>query len=206
LRPATSKRTDADGNEKVHVFGYNAHAVFHAGQVDGYDMPPEPERVRPAHDERGDIADAFTFAAGIGARVDESDYAGASYSPTFDRVMMPERDRFDTGDGAWSTMTHELTHWTGHESRLARTYGKRFGDDAYAAEELVAELGAAFTLAAIGRTSEPRADHAHYLASWLRVLRADPSRLWSAAGHADRAANYLIEHATIGAPREMVPA
>jgi antirestriction protein ArdC len=89
-----------------------------------------------------------------------------------------------------STKAHELTHWTARPSRLARVLGKRFGDNAYAAEELIAELGAAFLCADLGTTLEPRDDHAAYLAHWLQVLREDKRAIFSAA-HAQRADDYL---------------
>lgn len=208
IRPATKKVEDAKtGTETTRIIGWRAHAVFHAGQVDGYDAPVI-EHPAPVADlaERDDIAAAFTWAAGIGARVTESPASGASYSPTLDRVQMPDRDRFESGHGCWSTMAHELTHWTGHPDRLAREYGKRFGDDAYAAEELTAELGAAFTLAAIGRSTEPREDHAHYLAHWLRVLKSSPDALWTVASRAEKAAAYLIERQTINPSAAIEPA
>lgn len=203
IRPAMGKRRDADGNvilrpdgtEDQRVIGWTAYPVFHAGQIDGYEMPATEPRERPA--DAADIDAAYMWAASIGARVTESPTAGASYSRTLDRVTMPDRDRFTTGHGAWSTMTHELTHWTGHETRLDRVFGERFGDDAYAAEELVAELGAAFTLAALGRSAEPREDHAQYLASWLRVLKADSAHLWTVASKAEAAAAYLIQRAAV---------
>lgn len=198
IRPATAKREDEKtGEAKTIILGWNAHAVFHAGQVAGWTAPrvEHPEPVAAPVDA-DDIADAFHFAAGIGARVVESPHAGASYSPTLDHVTMPDRDRFTSGHGAWSTMAHELTHWTGHPDRLARTFGKKFGDRDYAAEELCAEMGAAFTLAALGRSSEPREDHAHYLAHWLEVLKSSPDALWHVAGRAEKAAAYLVERST----------
>jgi antirestriction protein ArdC len=70
-------------------------------------------------------------------------------------------------EGYYSTLVHELTHWSGASRRLGRDFGKRFGDDAYAAEELVAEIGAAFLCAELQITQETRADHAQYLARWL---------------------------------------
>ena len=76
----------------------------------------------------------------------------------------------------YSTLAHEHTHWTARAARCDRQLGKRFGDNAYAAEELIAELGAAFTCAHLGLSTEPREDHAQYLASWLRVLKADSQR------------------------------
>lgn len=87
---------------------------------------------------------------------------------------------------------HELTHWTRHPSRLDRDFGRRrHGDEAYAREELVAELGAAFLCADLGLALEPREDHAAYLASWLEVLRDDRRFIFSAAAHAQRAADFL---------------
>ena len=87
---------------------------------------------------------------------------------------------------------HKL-HWSGAEHRLARTFGKRFGDDAYAMEELVAELGSAFWCGDLGLSSKPRPDHARYLASWLTVLKADNRAIFTAASAAAKAAGWLEE-------------
>jgi len=87
---------------------------------------------------------------------------------------------------------HECTHWTRHETRLNREFGrKRWGDEGYAAEELVAELGSTFLCADLSLTPEPRADHASYIETWLRVLRNDKRAIFTAAAHAERAAAYL---------------
>ena len=94
-------------------------------------------------------------------------------------------------EGWYSTLLHELTHWSGHESRLAREFGKRFGDDAYAMEELVAELGAAFLCGDLGITAEPRPDHADYIGHWLRILKGDRQAIFTAASAANKAAEYL---------------
>jgi antirestriction protein ArdC len=88
-------------------------------------------------------------------------------------------------------LLHELTHWTGHETRCNRQLGKRFGDGAYAMEELVAELGAAFLCADLQITDEPRADHAQYLSHWLTILKADKKALFTAASKASEAAAFL---------------
>ncbi len=92
----------------------------------------------------------------------------------------------------YSTRAHETGHWTGVASRCGRELGKRFGDNAYSMEELVAELTAAFTMAHMGLSSEPRPDHAQYIASWLRVLKADKRAIFTAASKAQQAADYLI--------------
>ena len=92
----------------------------------------------------------------------------------------------------YATLAHEVTHWTRHPSRLDRDFGrKRWGDEGYAMEELVAELGAAFLSADLDLALEPRADHAAYIESWLKVLKQDKRAVFSAASHAQRAADFL---------------
>ena len=90
------------------------------------------------------------------------------------------------------TLAHETTHWTRHPSRLDRDFGrKRFGDHGYAMEELVAELGSAFLSADLDLTPEVREDHAAYIANWLTVLKYDKRAIFTAASHAQRAADFL---------------
>ena len=111
--------------------------------------------------------------------------------PARDFIQLPPAEAFKDAESYAATKAHELIHWTGSPSRCAREFGKRFGDTAYAREELVAELGAAFLCAALGITPEPREDHAAYLDHWLQVLKADKRAIFSAAAHAQRAADYL---------------
>ena len=85
---------------------------------------------------------------------------------------------------------HELTHWTGHPSRLARPLGRRQGIDAYAYEELVAEMGAAFLCAHCGIPG--RTEHASYIDSWLDALRRDKRLIFVAAGTAQKAADFVL--------------
>ena len=102
-----------------------------------------------------------------------------------------------------ATLAHELTHWTKHEKRLARDFGrKRFGDEGYAMEELVAELGAAFVCADLALTPAPRAEHAAYIPSWLKALKDDKRAILAAAAHAQRAADYLARFSTPEAAAE----
>lgn len=197
FRPRKFKKVDEEtGIERWIIGGFSPFPVFDSSDVDGYEMPV-PERPVIAAEIADDVAAAFDFGASTGAAIDEHAMSGASYSPGFDRITMPAKDRWKDGHGAWSTMAHELTHWTGHKSRIGRDLTGRFGGEAYAFEELIAELGAAFTLAKLGRSSEPREDHAHYLASWLKVLREDPKHLWSAAGAAEKAAEFILAAATV---------
>jgi antirestriction protein ArdC len=105
---------------------------------------------------------------------------------------MPELQSFRDGESYYATLAHEITHWTRHETRCARDFGqKRFGDAAYAVEELVAEIGAAFLCADLGITPETRDDHAAYISSWLTVLKSDKRAIFTAASHAQKAADYL---------------
>jgi antirestriction protein ArdC len=93
----------------------------------------------------------------------------------------------------YSTRAHETGHWTSREGRCNRELGKRFGDNAYSVEELVAELTAAFVCAHLGLSSEPRPDHAQYIASWLRVLKADKRAIFTASSKAQQAADFMIQ-------------
>ena len=113
------------------------------------------------------------------------------YMPTADMIGMPAEADFLTSGDWFATFTHELTHWTSHSTRCNRELGKRFGDAKYAAEELVAELGAALVCSTFGVESSPQADHAQYVAHWLGALKADPSLLWTAGTAAEAAVKHL---------------
>jgi antirestriction protein ArdC len=109
-----------------------------------------------------------------------------------DYVQTPDFETFHALEGFYATIMHELTHWTRHPSRLNRDLGlKRWGDRGYAAEELVAELGAAFLCADLEITPEPREDHVAYIAEWLTVLTNDKRAIFAAAALAQRAVDFL---------------
>lgn len=115
----------------------------------------------------------------------------AFYAPARDLIQLPPRESFRDAESYVATRAHETVHWTSAPSRLARELGKRFGDQAYAAEELIAEMGSAFLCADLGLTPEAREDHASYLAHWLQVLKKDSHAIFTAASQAQRAADYL---------------
>jgi antirestriction protein ArdC len=108
-------------------------------------------------------------------------------------VYMPGFDQFPEAD--YSALAHETTHWTSHEYRCNRELGKRFGDEACAIEELIAGLGSAFTMAHLELELTPRIDHAQYLSSWLKVLKADSRAIFTAASAAQRACDWLTARA-----------
>jgi antirestriction protein ArdC len=177
-----------DGKRRVA----RASSVFNAAQVDGYAGDPPPEPLGPI--ERIEAADRFVSASG--ARIEHGGDR-AYYVPSTDHIQMPDEGLFcgsstmSRGEGYYATLLHELTHWSGDAARLDRTMGKRFGDQAYAAEELVAEIGAAFLCAELGITQEIRPDHAQYLAHWLKLLKDDNRAIFAAAAKASEATAYL---------------
>lgn len=139
--------------------------------------------------QRIERADLFFAATGAEIRHGGS---MAFYSQTEDRVQMPPFESFRDAESYYVTLAHEVTHWTKHGKRLDREFGrKRWGDEGYAMEELVAELGAAFLAADLDLTPEPREDHAAYIGNWLKVLKNDKRAIFTAASHAQRAADYL---------------
>ena len=115
----------------------------------------------------------------------------AYYAPGADAIQLPRPEAFRNADAYLSTKAHELMHWTGHQGRLHRQFGLRFGDQAYAFEELVAEIGAAFLCADLGVTADVREDHAAYIANWLQVLTDDKRAVFTAAAQAQRAVDFL---------------
>ena len=116
----------------------------------------------------------------------------AYYAQEPDYIRMPPFEAFESPESYYATLAHESTHWTKHPARLAREFGrKQWGDEGYAEEELVAELGAAFLCADLELSLTPREDHASYIAHWLTVLKNDKRAIFRAASHAGRAADFL---------------
>lgn len=179
---------DDDGKRRVA----RASWAFNASQVDGYTAPDAPQPLGPI--ER--LASVDAFVASTGAIVEHGGER-AFYRPSTDHIQMPEETLFcgtDTmtrSESYYAVLVHELTHWSGAKHRLNREFGKRFGDQAYAAEELVAEIGSAFLCAELGITQDVRADHAQYLAQWLELMKSDSRAVFTAAAKASEAAAYL---------------
>jgi antirestriction protein ArdC len=186
----TTTEQNERGEEVERAIAFmKAYTVFNAEQFDGlsatYTASPEPKG-EPLHL----VEHAEAFFASTGACVRHGGDK-AFYAPSQDFIQLPPADAFKDGESYAATKAHELLHWTGHPTRMAREFGKRFGDTAYAREELVAELGSAFLCATLGITLEPREDHAAYLSHWLAVLREDKRAIFSATANAQRAADYL---------------
>jgi len=186
-RTETSERGD---EEVAQIPFLKAYTVFNIDQIEGLPeryLPETPAIVNA--DARISAAEAFFDACRAEIR-----HGGGSayYAPGPDFVQMPPFETFRDAESYYATLGHEMTHWTRHPTRLDRDFGrKRHGDEGYAREELVAELGAAFLCAELGLALEPREDYAAYIGSWLQVLRNDNRFIVSAASHAQKAVDHL---------------
>lgn len=166
--------------------------IFNADQVDGYERP---EQSTVSRAERIQKAEGFFNALGIAVRPGGN---RAYYSPDSDTVHMPAFEAFKEPLFYYSVLSHETTHWTGAPHRLNRDLSGRFHSDAYAVEELVAELGAAFLCAELGLPTDPRQDHAPYIGSWLKVLKNDKRAIFAAAAKAQQAVEWISNEASRG--------
>ncbi len=187
----TKTKTDDAGQDVERSIPFmKGYTVFNVEQID--DLPAHYyAKAAPTLDPVQRIAHAETYFAALGADIRHGGNM-AFYAISSDHVQMPPFESFRDAESYYATLAHECTHWTRHESRLARDFGrKRFGDEGYAIEELVAELASAFLCADLGLTPEPREDHAAYIGSWLKVLKNDKRAIFTAAAHAQRAADFL---------------
>jgi antirestriction protein ArdC len=165
--------------------------VFNAEQIEGLPAHYYALAEAPALPLLARIEAADRYFAATGADIRHGG-TRAYYAPSSDYIQMPPFETFRDAESYAATLAHETIHWTRHESRLARDFGRKsYGDAGYAREELVAELGAAFLSADLEITPEVRDDHASYIASWLEVLKGDKRFVFSAASHAQRAVDYL---------------
>ena len=181
-----------DGKETEDEIPFlKEYKVFNAEQCEKlpshfYQLTPTPKEVAF---ER--IIQAETFVANTKAEIRIGGNQ-AYYAVQDDYIRMPPFEIFRDAESHAATLLHELMHWTGHPARLNRDFGrKRWGDDGYAMEELVAELGSAFLCADLRITSEVRHDHASYIDSWLRILKHDKRAVFAAASHATAAVDFL---------------
>lgn len=181
------ERAASDGDDPQAIPFLKRYTVFNADQCDG--LPdklftaaaplPDCEAIPPA--------EALIAATGADFRIGG---ARAFYAVQDDYVQVPPQPAFFAQIDYYRTCFHELGHWTGHESRLARSFKGRFGSKPYAREELVAEMASAFICASLGIV--PTVRHADYIGEWLDVLRADERAIFHAASQASKAADYIL--------------
>lgn len=183
--------------EQQRVPFLKKRVVFNVEQIAGLpeDLSRIPEPV-PLPDASAGVE---RFLRTVGAQVRHGGDR-AFYSPPFDFIALPNPEAFESAPFYYATSLHEHAHWTGHESRLDRDLTGRFGEPSYAAEELVAELAAAYLCAQLSIPGRLR--HAEYLGSWIKLLRDNHRAIFAAAARATDAALYLSERGGATVPTE----
>lgn len=182
-------KTEGEKDKKIPLL--REYCVFSREQVDGLKPLAMPELKSQVEINAG--VDAYV--ANTQARISHVDGGRAFYMPSMDSITMPLREAFSptptssATEAYYSTLLHELSHWTGHSSRLDRLELKN--NRGYAFEELIAELSAAMLCAGLGISSAPREDHAQYLNNWLAAIKDDPRAIFKAAAEAQKAVSFL---------------
>lgn len=183
------KETDIETERR---FTLRYYSVFNAEQLEGVAIPviTPHEREHSPLQQADDVVEGMPLPPRIAHGGSQ-----AFYRPSTDSVHMPEPQTFHSQSAYYATLFHELGHSTGHESRLKRESLKdavAFGTPRYAAEELIAEMTAAYLCGHVGIDNDVVDNSAAYIKGWLHVLRDDPKMLVRAAGQAERAANYIL--------------
>ena len=161
------------------------YSVFNVAQIDGLAQPTEATGQLPEPDRMAQV-EAFVVATKADIRTGGNQ---PMYVPSQDFIAMPLLGAFRDANNYYATLLHECGHWSGAERRLNRDLKNRFGTKAYAAEELIAELTAAFLCAHLGIEGELR--HAGYVADWITLLKEDDRAIFTAASKASQAADFL---------------
>ncbi len=195
----SATKKDETGEDAKHRF-LRFHSIFNVKQVEG--LPERFTSIPPPRPLEAALSKAEEFIAALGADVRHGGNM-AAYSPALACILLPHRERFESDALYLATKLHEHGHWTGHKSRLDRNLSGRFGDQAYAGEELVAELTAAFLCAELAIPGQLR--HPEYIGSWLKVLGKDTRTIFTAASKATEAANYMRSIARPEQPADAEP-
>lgn len=184
---AEAERAEREGGAARAVPFLKRYTVFNVAQCDGLADGTGQDPVPLAEREIVPVAEAMISASGADVRIGGDQ---AYYIPSLDYIQIPPQPAFHHQINFYRTALHELTHWTGHASRLDRLPKGGFELSDRAREELVAEMGAAFLCAALGIESTVR--HADYIGGWLDILRADNRAIFRAASAASKASDYLL--------------
>ncbi len=186
----TAKRQKDDEvlvEEQVYWLLRN-YTVFNLDQIEGLDHLKPMEQAKEPFQS---IQEAESILTGTGAKIFHLPMNKAFFDSKEDHIVLPFREDFKSPEAYYGIALHELTHWTGHPSRLNRDLGKRFGDQAYAFEELVAEMGAAFLCGSIGLPYATR--HSDYIGDWIRVLKDHQRAVFTAASKAQQAMDFILK-------------
>ncbi|KEJ94266.1 Antirestriction protein ArdC [Pseudosulfitobacter pseudonitzschiae] len=198
-RDRNEDASEADTNDPKSIPFMKSYRVFNADQIEGLDarFHPAPPDVLD-YPERAPIPHMQAFFEAIGATVSFSGRE-ACYVPTLDKIYMPPIELFEDPRNFYAVWGHELGHWTKPRHRLNRSYGDaRFGNTAYAREEIVAELCTVFLGQKLGFSAHTLELNAAYLDNWIRVLRSDKRAIFKHAADAQKACDYLIAASEAG--------
>ena len=206
-RRARERRGEADdalseGGVDEEVMAANAGAragvllclpfwVFNVAQIDGLPLEVVDLGIVSPMGPREPVERAMRLLGGCNATIRHG-FDQAAYLPALDEIRLPWPRQFTSPEAQCATALHELVHWTGHPDRLNRSFGRRFGDAAYAFEELVAELGSAFVMGHCGLVDATVEGHAAYIDAWRQVLRGDRTAIFTAARLAEEAFAFIV--------------
>lgn len=182
-------KKDPKGEERKAISFLRHYTVFNVAQCEGLSDKVTGTVQAPMpidRNERDPLVDEYIQATGV--KIVEG-HKAAYLGGAFDRIEMPILQAFKSSDAYYSTLFHEMGHWTGHESRMNRNLTGRFGDRSYAAEELIAELSSAFVCAEFGIDMEEAP--AAYIDHWVSLLEAREDAIVSAAAAASKAVEWL---------------
>lgn len=206
FRPVKRTITTDSGEEKEESFPLmRSFCVFNAEQTTGleYLHAGRTELAPAVMDERYEKADQAIAATKADIRFGGNQ---PRYCPSLDCIEMPFRHQFATMADYYQTLAHEAVHWTGHESRLNRALHSRFGDQSYALEELIAEVGGCFLCEELGLSTGDNLDNHHaYVKSWISSLENDPKFIFTASAQASKAVDFLLSFskASVEEPEEV---
>ena len=184
-KPVSGVKVTSEGETIIYNSVFTTSYVFNAEQVEGIEIKPRDIEDKPFLNN----ADIDNMVLNTGANIKHGGNS-AYYRTSEDYINMPVKSDFNDEAGYYATLLHELTHWSGAKHRLDRTKGKRFGDTAYAFEELIAELGSAFLCEKYSVKGDIR--HEGYIQSWLKALKNDNKMIFKASAYAQKSTDYIV--------------
>ena len=184
-KPVSGVKVTSEGDEIIYNSVFTTSYIFNAEQVEGIEIKPRDIEDKPFLNN----VDIDNMVLNTGANIKHGGNS-AYYRTSEDYINMPVKSDFNDEAGYYATLLHELTHWSGAKHRLDRTKGKRFGDTAYAFEELIAELGSAFLCEKYAVKGDIR--HEGYIQSWLKALKNDNKMIFSASAYAQKSTDYIV--------------
>ena len=179
---------DEETGEEEEIPVIKPHPIFNLSQCKGLDhlLKTQDKKEQTFQDE----TTAEKLIKSSQAKIKFANFSKAFYTPLEDKISMPRKSQFKTKEGFYSTLFHELSHWTGHPSRLNRKINNKFGTKAYAFEELVAEISASFLCCHFGFRYSTQ--HSAYVKSWVRLLKEDKKAIFKASSLAQKATKFIL--------------